>query len=647
MNNNKTNQLFPLTPLKRSILLALALSSVSALATAETIQVTASPIIEENQIDAFSSFSSVITDEQVRDQNALDLASALRRTPGVQITRFNPVGSFGGNEGGGVFVRGMGVSRPGSEIKTYIDDIPFYMSVWGHPLLDLLPLNGMKSLTVYKSPQPHINGNNFASINLVTKSAEEDGLHGSTRVSGGMHGTFSEQADLVGRYGDVDFMLAQGYATSDGHRDHANGELSNIMGKLNYRLSNHWSVGTTFLYTKNTSDDPGDNREAAPAVTPEYETEAGMLTLSLSHEYENVRGHLKFYYTAGEGNWLDHPNNKNDPRITDTYSDFDSYGLRWQEQMLPWKDGVLTVGLDSDWISGDVKDPVGNPSGENGLPTFRVTSPYISVSQTIALNDEWSLVPSAGIRYYDHNLYESKTSPHAGLSLVSENFTVYANISKGINYPGLEVATLSKYIPPLSSSFSSLDPAEVEHREIGFKAWLTDSTEVNVSFFKDKFKNRYVIDFSSGFAAAELVNFGQYTMRGSEISVSHQINDQWSLFGGLTLLDPNIKGLPYTPDRAFSAGVNGVLAGINIAVDAQYQSETTSSTRERELGAVNTDAVDSFVVVNARASYPVPSLGKKGEVFVSIENLTNKGYSYRAGYPMPGIWGQVGFSADF
>ena len=44
----------------------------------------------------------------------------------------------GGDEGGAVYVRGLGASRPGSEIKTYVDGIPFYMGVWNHALLDLL-----------------------------------------------------------------------------------------------------------------------------------------------------------------------------------------------------------------------------------------------------------------------------------------------------------------------------------------------------------------------------------------------------------------------------------------------------------------------------------------------------------------------------
>ena len=61
--------------------------------------VTAKPDIAEIEIDRFSSTSAVITEETIRDLHAADLSSALRNTPGTQITRYNPVGSFGGDQG--------------------------------------------------------------------------------------------------------------------------------------------------------------------------------------------------------------------------------------------------------------------------------------------------------------------------------------------------------------------------------------------------------------------------------------------------------------------------------------------------------------------------------------------------------------------
>ncbi len=614
------------------------------------LDVIANPVIEENHLDLFSSISSVVTEDQLRDQNAVDLASALRRTPGVQITRFNPVGTFSGDGGDGVFIRGMGTSRPGSEIKTYVDGVPLYMGVWGHPVLDMLPINGMESITVYKGPQPQINGNNFSSINLSTKRAVEDGLHGSVSVSGGIYGTIIEKADIAGKYGDLDFSLAQGYATSDGHRDNADGELKNVMGSLNYQLNTNWSVGASFIYSNNSAKDPG-NSNAPNSFNPEYTSEAGVVSINLSHEYENVKGHLKLYTTQGEGNWYDHPNNpsQGDFTPTDTLSSFETYGLRWQEQVMPWDGGTITIGVDSDWLMGEVEDNVGLASSQGNYetPTFRLTSPYLSITQVFDLNDTWSIVPSAGIRYYNHSEFEEQISPHAGISLVSEKLTFYANISRGINYPGLEIATLSKFISGSDSSsiWGNAAPEQVEHGEIGFKATPFESTQIDVSFFNDRIKNRYVFEFNPGL---QFVNFGKYTMRGFEVSIQQGITDDWSVFGGLTMLDPSINDLPYVPKTAVTGGINGKISKVNLAIDAQYQSETmTFNNASRKKGVGSGNSVSSLIVLNARAGYPIPELGEKGEVFISGENLLDRDYEYRPGYKMPGIWGQIGISASF
>ena len=254
------------------------------------VDVVAHPLVEAIQVDAYSSTSAVVTEEQLRDQNAVDLASALRRTPGVQISRYNPVGSFGGDQRGAVFIRGMGVSRPGSEIKTYVDGVPFYMGVWNHPLLDLLPVNGMESITVYKSPQPQVNGNNFASINLQTRRATEDGIHGDGRISAGSFGTLVEQANLTGKTGAIDFMLAQGYARSNGDRPNADGELKNFMGRIGAQFNEHWRADFSVLHVDNKAKDPGDARVAPPAIAPEYKSKATMFTAGISHQYENLKG---------------------------------------------------------------------------------------------------------------------------------------------------------------------------------------------------------------------------------------------------------------------------------------------------------------------------------------------------------------------
>ena len=232
---------------KLSIVATLLLAGQAYSQSVPNVIVTAKPDVAEIEIDKFSSTSAVVTDETIRYLHAADLASALRNTPGTQISRYNPIGSFGGDQGGAIFIRGMGLSRPGSEIKTYIDNVPMYMPIWNHALLDLLPVNGMKDITIYKSPQPQMSGNNFASINLNTKTATQNGMSGNARVSYGSYNTVIEQVDMTGRSNDVDFSLAQGYSKSDGHRANASGQLANIMGGLGFKIDRNWSVGVTAL----------------------------------------------------------------------------------------------------------------------------------------------------------------------------------------------------------------------------------------------------------------------------------------------------------------------------------------------------------------------------------------------------------------
>jgi iron complex outermembrane receptor protein len=634
---------------------------------AETV-VTANPVIESIGLDPFSSTSAVVSEDQIRDQNALDIASALRRTPGVQISRYNPVGAFGGDQGGAVSIRGQGMGRPGSEIKTYIDDVPMYMATWSHPLLDLLPVNGMKSITVYKGPQPQVNGNNFGSINLESKSAIEEGIHGSGRLSGGFFGTITEQADIQGKKGDLDFSLAQGYAKSDGNRKNGYGELRNVMGKVGYQLNSNWRGDVNFLYANNRSGDPGQT-----GVTPpkgEFDTTAGMVAASVSHEHGDWKGKFTLYHNGGDGNWLQQntywagwsgqpfmsaPNSSSDMK-----SQYSMDGFRWKEQFSPWSGGTVLAGIDNEWQNGQV-DNYGAESNSSVYhivtPTFRLSTPYVALNQDIALNSQWTLVPSVGVRYYDHSHYQSKASPHAGLSLVSKDLTLFGNVSNGVNYPGIDGAANAgalSYVPlnAFSGGFlpnfsangwQNMSPENVDHAEVGLKASPFDSTKIDLSFFIDNVKNRYVFDLMSG----NYTNYGSYWMRGFEASVKQDLIADWTMFASLTMLNPSIDNLPYTPAQAVTAGINGPIGPLRFSFDMQYQSRVWALNRSRNVGASNTDQVEAFTVANTRLAYPMPQLGKKGEVFVGVENLFDKRYQYRPGYEMPGIWGQVGIAASF
>ena len=597
------------------------------------INVIANPLINENYLDAYSSTSSIITQDQIRDRNAVDIASALRATPGVQISRYNPVGGYGGDQGGGVYIRGLGTARPGSEIKTYIDGVPFYSGVWGHALLDILPVNGMSSITVYKSPQPQINGNNFASINLTTKSATEDGTHGDGRLSAGSFGTIIEQASVSSKQDNINFVLSQGFMKSNGHRANADGELKNIMGRLGVDINDHWKADATFLYTDNYANDPNLVRNGATSGVPKYETNAGMLTAAISHKYDSFNGEFRAYATSGKAK-------RSNFDAYRSMHEFDMNGFIFKENFIPWVGGLISGGVDFDNISGKSSE---SATVINDMPDMRITSPYVAVNQTIAINKEWSLIPSAGVRFYEHNIYSSKTAPHAGVSVVSEKATFFANASRGVNYPGQEaVAVLGA-----SSNWRTLSANDMNHYEIGMKLNPMKGTQFDMSIFHDQINNRFEYSYAAG---AYKIN-GDHT-NGAELSLKQNLGDNWLGFVNYTYLDPQSSlNLPYMPRSAFVLGLNGNVGLFKVAFDAQHQTKMWANTNNRVVqwgtGIGTTKEVDAFTVANVRVSYPLPQIGKKGEVFVAAENIFDEKYEYAAGYRMPGISGHLGVIASF
>ena len=62
----------------------------------EEITVVGSPVIEANEVDRYASQKTTVTQRQIQDLNAQDVSTALRMAPGVNITQYNMIGSFGG-----------------------------------------------------------------------------------------------------------------------------------------------------------------------------------------------------------------------------------------------------------------------------------------------------------------------------------------------------------------------------------------------------------------------------------------------------------------------------------------------------------------------------------------------------------------------
>lgn len=499
----------------------------------EEVKVVASPIIQGNQLDRYASEKTTVSEEQISDLNAQNLQGALRMTPGVNISQYNPIGSFGGASGGGVFIRGQGSSRPGSEIKTFVDGVPMYMSVWNHPLLDLMSIDPAHTIEVYKSPQPQNFGNAFAIVNIVPKRAEAEGFATRIQSSGGSYGTFIASGDSGGKIGAWDYYVGGGYRTSHGHREDSDGELKDFFGRLGYQLNPNWNISVFSLWNDNYARDPGKKGEDESLRQGKYETQSWMGVATIANRFDKAEGYVKVYGNSGEAHWLDHPIS---PTVKEKlHPEFLFYGVKARETFRFWKGGEVVTGLDWDYTEGEYKQKLSNGTRDqwNG-EDFIIVSPYAAVSQLIGDKDGFFAIPSAGVRYYDNNEFDSEWAPHAGLILGYKDTEIHAGYSKGIIYPGLDVMVFSeKTIPALGDSWKNLNAEKVDHYEVGIRQRLGKVAMADLTFFYDDGRDRYVV-VPPPPPPPVYENIEKYQIKGIEASVTVYPFEKLSLFGGVT-----------------------------------------------------------------------------------------------------------------
>ena len=453
------------------------------------ITVTAPAIIQGNEVDAYAAPAAVVTHQQIADLNAMDFGSTLRTVPGVTTSRRNIVGSYGGSYGGAVFIRGMGLSRPGGELITLYDGVPRYNAVFSHPLLDLLSVDAAHTMHVYKGPQPQVFGNAFAAIAIEPRRAPDNfalkpdnaapggGFGGDIGAAYGTDDTVVQSANIAARIGGTSISIGQSFRRSSGNRPNSGGELQDYNARLSQQLGKNWTASLSFDRTNNYAEDPG--AKGAATHQGNYRTNDNITVFTLAHRYEKVEGFIKPYWHNGSATWFSQNPAGSATATKDTFMDWDNYGVRIGEILRPIEGGEVTVGFDYDAQSGKMASTRNNGTWVPPFcrDEFQIYTPYAAVSQVVGNRQGFYAQPSAGFRFYAHNFYKSETAPHAGLVLgYKDTIKIHFNASHGVHYPGLNVAVFSQAAigsiannpdPAARNSWQDLKAETLEHYEIG------------------------------------------------------------------------------------------------------------------------------------------------------------------------------------
>lgn len=616
----------------------------------EEVVVMASPIIEGNRVTDTGNLVTTISKKQIDDLNAQDLPSALRRTPGVVISRHNFIGSFGGGDGGAVYIRGMGSSRPGAEIQMLVDGVPKFAGIWTHPLMDIMSVDIADRIDIYKGAQPVLFGNMTAgAVNIITKTQKEDGFSTRIQGAGGSFNTLIERIEHGGKIKNTDYYLLQSFKQSSGHRENAGGELQNYFGHIGHQFSDKWKITLTANSTHNAADDPGpENRPQERQGT--FKTEDHLGIVNLAHTYDLVKGDWKVYWNNGEAKW------KNQYDLAglfhyDTFTRFNNYGIRAREVFRPWAGGTFTAGADWDCTSGTVtiNRELFRPDSSFSRDTFRILSPYLSLGHEFSLIKQWMLIPSAGVRYYSHSDFDTRWAPQAGLVLRDSLTDIHFFYGRGINYPGLYVVAQSNMFWGSNIRWKDLDPETVDHLEAGISRFFGRKVRADLTWFHDKGSNRLIIIASP--APPHYENIATFETQGLEATVTVKPIKNLSLFaGGAWIYKRSPDNLPYAPKWTASAGGNlRLFQYLKISLDTICQdSQYVANNRNLNYGT-GISPIDGFWILNGKISWEFSLTKPKltGDVFLAAENLTDVNYAYKKDYPMPGMNCLLGVNIKF
>lgn len=634
---------------------------------------------------------NVVTEEQIREQNSYDFQSTLRDVPGVMYQSKNLMGSQTSHS---LYIRGRGSSHPSSDIVVQFDGAPRYGGLFGQVLGDAIAVPTIGSIEVYKSPQPSQFGSGYAAVNILPKYMKQEGQEGILGFNGGSYGSLNENVSAGLKKGPFDIYGSQNYASTDGDRANSASRQQSLYANAGYQATKEWTVRFLINQVNAATEAPMPDRtpDTVNGVSwpgaERYKTDTLFATLTVSHKYERASGYLKGYWNDTTFELLQELTNGN--QYANGTGGLWSrqkvilWGARAKETLHLWQGGEIILGADLDMTrlkntqqtySGLPPTGTGAASVNGGkarrvwdFPDTRLLSPYIAASHTFGRPEGFHVTPSAGVRYFNHDEFQNKTAPQAGLVVGYANTDLKLNYARGVNYPSpvvlMNFVRTDAPVADAEQYWRNIKPEVVDHYEASLTHSWPKVATLGATVFRDKGSDRFLAYMGGAIPTQFNDYIGHYEIEGLELSGTVTPLKNLEFFSAATWLTTEAKGannvesnhIPYTPGFQFQAGVKWkFLDNFQVFADMQHLSNLYQGTFARG-GTLNTtqltakDKLDDITLVNARISYRfnhAPLRIKDSDVFFAVNNIFNSDYEYARGYPMPGTTFFGGFTLKF
>lgn len=606
----------------------------------EGIVVTATKL--ETPEDQLGSSVTVITEEQIRQQDKTSVAEVLRGVPSLDIVR-----SGGAGGAVSVFIRGANsehtlVLMDGVEMND--------PSSTGRSFdFSSLSVDNIERIEIVRGPQSTLYGSDAMGgvINIITKKGKGK-PSGSVSMEGGSFGTVSGQARLSGGNDLLNYSLGMSRLDTDGisaaSKEYGNSEddgFKNTQLSTRVGITPAENLDAEVILRYIDADADIDNSGGAGGDDPNNTQESKLLFLRtqarlalFNNLWEQKIGvslnDTKRDYENDTD--ADHPSD-----LEDSSYDGQSLKFDWQHNLYLLPANTLTFGIEtekekmnSDYYSESSWGPYTSTFDEEST---RTTGYYLQ--DMISLWDTWTT--TLGVRLDDHSRFGSKSTYRAATSYLFRQTGTRLKASYGTGFKA----------PSLYQLFSDygdedLNPEKSTGWDIGVEQRLNRGTVVlGMTYFNNDFDD--LIDYDS--ATWKYVNVAKAQTKGVEIYVSVYPMEDLTFRAGYTYLDTEDKetgeNLLRRAKNKSSLDVNYRFLGKgNVNISAVYVGRRD----DYDYSAYERVRLDSYTLVNLAASYDIT---KNIRISGHVDNLTDEEYEEVLGYGTAGISAYAGLTLSF
>lgn len=576
---------------------------------------------------------SVITKEEIADQNYANVSDALRAIPGVNVLGSGAKGSSMGQDK--ILLNGD------ERVLVLVDGRRMNLGSSGNSSADWLPpVNAIERIEVLKGGGSALYGTDAVGgvINVIMKKGSDIGNHVTVKAAGG---SWNAEQYAISASGSTDSGLGLIVSATKERRGeykfkNANGKsqlLKNsgyddtgVIVKLDQKVGEDNRIGVNFEHIN--ADGGSPFGYSGFGNTDSHKRISNNVALRYNwNESSDERGYVQVYKNHQHAHFRS-PVASRQSNFTDS-----TIGIEAQQNFKFSDTDEMTAGLEY------YKTTVDNNALYTGKRDIN--------NKAIFAENRWEFAPTwqlnAGLRYDHHSKYGSEVTPKVALNKkFDENSNVYLSWGRVFNAPTTDDLFWHQVDSSQWGTFytygdPNLKPEKGYVWTFGGNTKLNEKTSLSANVFYSKITDAIDWDYTSVPNYTLAVNVNKEKRRGLELSLNHDFDDNLSAYASYTYVQvKQDKGKGFTKDLTTKPNI--YRAGLKYKnADWLFTLNANAVTGQSEKNFVDS----SYFTLDLGAQYKINDNAK---LFINGYNLTNARYAefgglYKNGeakYPMAG-----------